>query len=124
MVEWGGKLVWTADEKASLFLAHFDAKQSRDSFQLPHSCDPSPVLCSVTFRSSFCTQFALDLDPYCGSNLDGMFSLFYKQVAREQAPKLAEIFRPQVKGGSFGMLEVSRCCSCAKGISFLGSWRL
>ena len=30
-----------------------------------------------------------------------MFPLFYKQVARELAPKLAVIFRHLIKGGSF-----------------------
>ena len=43
LVDRGGRLVWSAEEKASLFSAHFDAKQWRDSFQQPHSCDPSPA---------------------------------------------------------------------------------
>ena len=43
-----GKQVWSADERASLFSAHLDAKQCRNSFQ-----HPFPVLCSVpAFRSS------------------------------------------------------------------------
>ena len=37
------------------------------------------------------------------------------------APKFAVIFRHMI---TFCMLEVSRCCPCAKGISLLGSWRL
>ena len=52
LVERRGRLVWSADAKPSLFLALFDAKQCRDSFQRSHSCDPSPLLCSATFRSS------------------------------------------------------------------------
>ena len=46
LVDRGGKLVWSADEKASLFSAHFDAKQCRDGF---HSCDPfsSIVFCCL-----------------------------------------------------------------------------
>ena len=54
MISWSMKMLMKlADEKVSMFLAHFDAKQYRDSFQQPHSCDPSSVLCSVAFRSSF-----------------------------------------------------------------------
>ena len=37
----GGKLVLSADEKASLFSAHFAAKQCRNSFQQLQSCAPS-----------------------------------------------------------------------------------
>ena len=32
------KLVWSADEKTSLFSTHFDAKQCRDSFQQLSLC--------------------------------------------------------------------------------------
>ena len=58
LVDRRGKLVWSADEKASLFSTHFHAKQCRDGFHQPHSCDPSPVLCSVAFQSSFFLYFA------------------------------------------------------------------
>ena len=84
-----------------MFSAHLDAKQCRDSFQQPHFCDPSPVLCSVAFRSSSTRRFILDLDPYGGNDPDGMFPLFFKQVAWELAPKLAVSFRHLVKGGCF-----------------------
>ena len=40
----------------------------------------------------------LNLDPYGGNNLDGMFLLFYKQVAQERVPKLVVVFRYLVKG--------------------------
>ena len=43
------RLVWLADELASLFLTHFDVKQCRDSFSKPLSCNPLQVLCSVAF---------------------------------------------------------------------------
>ena len=59
----GGNLVSSADEKASSISAHYDAKQCRDSFKQPHSCEPSPVLYSVAFRFSFIRNFLLDLDP-------------------------------------------------------------
>ena len=85
-VDKGGRLAWSADEKASLFSAHFDDKQCRDGFQQLHSCDPSPVLCSVAFWSSSIRSFFLDLNSNSGNDLDGMFPLFYKQVAQELAP--------------------------------------
>ena len=76
LVDRGGGLGLPAELKASLFLEHFDAKQRRDSFQQPHSCDPSPVLYSVVFRSSFIRRLLLDPDPYGGNNPDSMFLLF------------------------------------------------
>ena len=49
---------------------------------------------------------------------------FYKQVARDMAPKRAVIFRQMVRGGSFPtcwrLADVPR----AKGLCFLGCWRL
>ena len=75
LVDRGGRLIWPADIEASWFLAHFDAKQCRDSFQQPQACDPYPVLCSVAFRSSFIRKLLLDLDLYGGNDSDGMFSL-------------------------------------------------
>ena len=101
LVERRGRLVWSADEKASLFSTHFDAKQYRDSFLQLHSCNPFPVLCSVVFKSSSIRSLLLDLDLYGGYDPDDMFPLFYKQVTRELAPKLAVIFRHLIKGGSF-----------------------
>ena len=84
-----------------MFSAHFNAKHFRDSFQQPHPCDPSPVLCSVAFRSSFIRRLLLDLYLYGGNDSDGRFPLFYRQVARELAPKLAEIFRHLVRAVVF-----------------------
>ena len=86
LVDRVGKLVWSADKKASLFSVHFVAKQFRDGFHLPHSCGSSPVLCSVAFPSSFVRSLILDLDPYDGNDSDGVFPLLYKQVARKWAP--------------------------------------
>ena len=84
-----------------MYSAYFDAKQCRDSFQQPHSCDFSLVLCSIAFRSSFIRSLLLGLNPCGGNNLDGMFPLFYKQVARKLVSKLAVIFRHMVKRSSF-----------------------
>ena len=33
LLDGGGRLIWSAEEKASLFSAHFDAKQCKNSFQ-------------------------------------------------------------------------------------------
>ena len=71
---------------------------SAESFQQPHSCDPSPALFSVAFRSSFVRSLLLDLDPYSGNDPDGMFPLFYRLMARELASKLAVIFSAWLKG--------------------------
>ena len=60
---------------------HFDAKHCRDSLQQSHSCDSSPVLCSVAFRSSLIRSLLLDLDPYGENDPDGILSFFYKQLA-------------------------------------------
>ena len=76
LVDRGGKLLWSADEKASMISEHFDANQCTDRFQQPHSCDPSPVLCSVVFRSGFLCSLLLDLNPHGGNDLDGIFPLF------------------------------------------------
>ena len=97
----GGKLLWSADGKASLFLVHFNVKQCRDSFQQPRYGDPSPVLCSVAFRSIIVCSLLLDLDPCGGNYPDGMFSLFYKQVGRKLVTNLAVILRHLVRGARF-----------------------
>ena len=73
LIDRGDKLVGSADEKAPLFSAHFDAKKCKDSCRQPHSCDSTSVLCSVAFQSSFVCSLLLDLNPYGGNNPDGMF---------------------------------------------------
>ena len=83
-----GRLVWSANGKAFVFSAHFDAKLCRNSFQQQQSRDSCPVLRSVAFRSSFLCSLLLDLDLYGENNTDGMFPLFCKQVACELVFKL------------------------------------
>ena len=78
VAERGGRLFCSADEKASLCSTNFDGKQCRDSFQQLHSSDPSPLLCSVSFRSSFVRSVLLNIDSYDGNGPDRMFTLFYK----------------------------------------------
>ena len=77
-----GRLIWSADEKVSLFSVHFDGKQCRDCFQNPDSSDLSPVLCSVAFRSSFVHSLSLDLDLYGGSEPDEIFPLLQTSGSR------------------------------------------
>ena len=101
LVDRRGRLVWSAGENVFLFSAHVDAKQWRDSFQQPHSCEPFSVLNSVAFWSSSIRSLLLDLNLYGGTNPDSMFLLFCKQEARELAPKLAVMFRHLVKRVSF-----------------------
>ena len=83
-----------------MFSAHVDGKQCRDGFQQPYSCGPSVGLWPVALRSSFIRSLLPDLDHYGGNHSDGMLLLFYKQVVRELAPKLAVFFKHLVTGGS------------------------
>ena len=99
LVDRRGTLILSVDEKESLVLAYFDAKQDRDSFQQTHSCDFSPVLCSVAFWSIFVRSLLLDLDPNDGNDPAGLFPHFHKQMARELLPKLVVILRYLVKRG-------------------------
>ena len=80
-----GKLIWSADEKVSLFLTHFDVKLCRDSYQQPYSCDPSLVslvLRSVAFQSRYVRSLLLNLDPYGGNDSGGMFPLYTSRWLR------------------------------------------
>ena len=67
--------------KADLLSDHFDSKQSRESLDLPLTCHPTPCLTSFAFRSREVRCLLLDLDPYGGSDLLGMFPLFLKRTA-------------------------------------------
>ena len=93
--------------------AQFDANPCRECFEQPHSCDPSPVLCSVAFRSSVVPKLLLDLVPYDENDRDGILPHFYKQVAKELAPKFAVNFRHLVKRSSYlacwRLADVVRC---------------
>ena len=73
-----------------------------------------PALCSVAFRSSFIRS--LLLDPSSVNDPEGMFQLFYKQVTRELAPKLAGGLPPKVSR----MLETLEYMSQR----YIGCWRL
>ena len=86
--------------KADLLLDHFDGKQYREFVDLPLSCHPSPRLASFDFRSSEVGRLLLDLDPYGGSDLLCLFSLFLKRTD-VLAPRLSVVFRRLVRLGSF-----------------------
>ena len=73
LLDRGVRLIWSADEKVSLFSANSNAKQCRDSLQQPHSWDSFPVLCSVVFRSSPVQSLFLDQNPYGGNNPNRMY---------------------------------------------------
>ena len=68
----GGKPVWSLDKNASLLSSNLTAKQSRDSFQQPHSFGPSPVLCTVAYQSNFVRSLLLNLYPSDENDPDGI----------------------------------------------------
>ena len=84
----GGGLLCESVGKADLRSDHFDSKQSRESFDLPLTCHPSPSLTTFAFRSREVRRLLLDLDPYGGTDPLGMFPLFLKRTAVDMAPVL------------------------------------
>ena len=86
--------------KADLLSDHFNSKQSREAVDLPLTCHPSPSLTTFAFRSSEVRSLLLDLDPYGGTDLLGMFPLFLKRTADVMAP-LSVVFQRLVRLGSF-----------------------
>ena len=87
--------------KADLLSDHFDAKQSRESVDLPFTCHPSPSLTSFAFRSSEVRRLLLDLDPYEGSDPLGILPLFLQRTPDVMALRLSVVFRRLVRLGSF-----------------------
>ena len=75
----GGGLVCELVGKAGLLSDHSDSKQSRESVDLPLTCHQSRSLITLTFRSSEVRCLLLDLDPYGGTDLLGMFHIFLKE---------------------------------------------
>ena len=64
-------------------------------------CHPSPILTTFAFRSSEVRRLLLDLDPYGGTDLFGMFPLFLKRTADVMAPHISVVFRRLVCLGRF-----------------------
>ena len=88
LVSEGGGLVCESVGKADLLSHNFDSKQSREAVDLPLTCHPSPSLTTFAFRSSEVRRLLLDMDPYGGTDLLGMFPLFLKRTADVMAPVL------------------------------------
>ena len=75
--------------KADMLSVHFDGKQSRDTVDLPSTCQPSPSLTTFVFSSREVKRLLLDLDFYGGTDPLGMFPLSLKRTAEVLAPRLA-----------------------------------
>ena len=73
-----GGLACESIGKADLQSDHFDGKQYSECADLPLTRHPSPRLTNFTFRSSEARRLLLDLDPYGGTDPEGMFPLFLK----------------------------------------------
>ena len=99
LVDRGGKLVWSADEKAHCFWCTSMLSSAEIVFSSRILVALFPYC--VLLPPVFIRNLLLDLDPYGGNGSDGMLPLFCKEVARELAPKFAEIFRYLVNEGSF-----------------------
>ena len=80
---------------------YFGSKQSREEVDLPLTCHPAPSLTIFAFRSSEVRRHLLDLDPYGGTDILGMFPRFLKRTADVMASRLSEVFRRLVRLGSF-----------------------
>ena len=96
LVGGGGGLVCKSVGKADLLFDHFDGVQSRESVDLPLTCDLlygkwMTQLTSFAFRSSEVRHLLLDLDPYGGSDPLDMFPLFLKRTD-VLAPRLSVVF--------------------------------
>lgn len=100
-------------EKADIFSNFFSGKQS--SGEVPHTRFPAPII-SFAFRSS--ELCSLLLDSYDGTDSQGLFPLFLKNIAKLLPPKLAVIFRILIRKGSFPIcLGVADVTPVAKGSS-------
>ena len=93
LVVGGGGLVCESVGKADLRSDYFDGKQSRESVDLQHTCHPSPRFKTFYFWSSEVWRLLLDLDPYGGTNILGMFPLFLKRTADVLLLHLSVVFR-------------------------------
>ena len=93
---------WCSSRLAKLICSRIiDGKQSRESVDLPLTCNPCPRLTSFAFRSSEVILLLLDLHPYGVSDPLGMYTLFLKRITDVLAPRLSVVFRRLVRLGSF-----------------------
>ena len=91
LVSEDGGLVCESVGKADLLSDHFDSKQCREAVVLPLTCHPSPSFTTFVLRLSEVRHLLLDLDPYGGTDLLGMFPLFLKRTD-VMAPCLSVMF--------------------------------
>ena len=120
LVGGGEGMVCESVGKADPLSDYFDGKQSRESVDLLLTCHQSPRYTSFAFRSSEVRRILLDLEPYGGSDLLGMFPLFLKRTADVLAPRLSVVFLRLVRLGSFSaLLETGQCHTYFKGSTIL-----
>ena len=96
----GGGLVCESVGKAYRLLDLFDIKLSRESVDLPLTCDPSPRLTTFAFRSSDVRCLLLELDLYGGTDPLGVYPLFLKRTD-VLAPYRGVVFRRLIRLVSF-----------------------
>ena len=82
-----GSVTHDPAEKARLFAAYFNEKQSDFVFNAPDSCDPQPVLTSLTFRSRELLGYMKELDDSIALDPNGLIPLLFSKCAAILAPK-------------------------------------
>ena len=90
-------------EKTALFVDVFDSKQSNDSLMMPQLCFPEAELTTFAFCSGEVKKLLLELDPYTGTEPDGIFPLFFVKTANYLAPKISTVLRKLVRIEGFTM---------------------
>lgn len=96
-----GSVTYDPLEKARIFAANFNSKQSSESIHLPHGCHQLPRFNSISFRSSEIKYLLSNLDEFGGTDPNGLFPLFLKRLAPRLSPKLAVVFRILIRRGTF-----------------------
>ena len=64
---------------------------------------PEAELTTFAFRSGEVKKLLLELDPYGGAGLNGIFHLFFIETANYLAPKISTVLRKLVRIGGFSM---------------------
>ena len=77
---WVGVVVWSVNRSGSRnAVSHFDGKLSRDPVYLPSTWNSSPSVITFAFRLHEVRVLLLDLDSFGGTDLLGMFPLFFEE---------------------------------------------
>ena len=77
LLKHNGVVTYVPAEKTPLLSEVFEAKQSDACFVPPHICFPESKLSGFAFRSKEVLSYLLELDPYGGTDPNGMFPLFF-----------------------------------------------